>query len=301
MADAVVVGRAALQNKHAMKWQRECAEISRQKAKMQRWHEFRRKLRVAAVLLGAGYLVAAVYWVWQSGRIEQAGDVLIDTMYEVSRRVGFEVETVRIEGISKLSVPYLAEHLGVTVGDPIFRHSIKDIQANLRALPEIRAARVERRLPDILFIEIVERSASAIWQHKGEYKLIDWDGTVLTNQQRDMGVRYVVLTGEDAPAHAQAFLDMIETTPDLKESVESAMRVGGRRWDVKMRHGLVVKLPEKQPEKAWHTFAKLNQQQQLLGRPIQSIDMRLEDRLFLKMEAAGAAAEKPKKLTARDI
>jgi len=301
MADAVVIGRAALQNKQAMKWQRECAEISRQKAKMQRWYGFRRKLRLAVIALGVGYGAAMMYWVWQSGRIAQAGEALVDSLYDVSRRVGFEVETVRIEGINKLSVPYLAQHLGVDVGDPIFRHSIKEIQANLKALPEIRSARVERRLPDTLFIEIVERTVSAIWQHQGEYKLIDWDGTVLANQQRDAAMRYIVMTGDDVPTHAQAFLDMLETTPELKDQVESAMRIGDRRWDVKMRSGLVIKLPEKQAEKAWLAFSKLNLQQQLLGRPIQSIDMRIEDRLFLKMDATSDTPEKPKKLTARDI
>lgn len=301
MADAVVVGRAALQNKQAMKWQRECAEISRQKAKSQWWLGVRRRARTIIACAGAVYMVGAGYWVWRSGHIESTYDATIEWLYSLSRSVGFELETIRIEGINSLSVPYVVQALGVEVGDPILHYSIKDIKARIDALPEVRASKVERQLPDTLYIEITERKASALWQHKGDYKLIDLDGTVLLNQERDLNTRYVVMTGDDAPLHAQAFLDMIEKTPELKQRVDAATRIGDRRWDVTMHGGIIVKLPETNPEKAWEKFAKLEQDQQLLERAIQSIDMRIEDRLYLKMDAAEPSAEKPKKTTARDI
>ena len=43
----------------------------------------------------------------------------------------------------------------------------------------VKDARVSRRLPDTLVIDIVERTPAALWQNNGRLALIDSEGVVL--------------------------------------------------------------------------------------------------------------------------
>lgn len=301
MGDAVIVGRAAKQNKQAMRWQRECVEISRQKAKSRSRHNLKRKILLGVSVLAVTYLGAAGYWVWSSGQIGRAYDGTKDWLYGITRGAGFEMTTIQVDGLSKLSVEMVSTALGVQIGDPIFRVAVQDVKEKLEALPEIRVASVERRLPDMLYVEIVERDGAALWQHDGQYQLIDVDGTVLVNQERDPGRRYIVLTGENVPEEAEAFLAMLDMEPELKRQVEAAMRVGARRWDIRLKNGVVVKLPQEDPDLAWRKLGEMARNQQLLDRSLQVIDMRIDDRMFLTLDPPAKGTDGQVVTSARDI
>jgi len=287
MADKKTMSRAANQNKQAMKWQLECVEISRLKAKQQWWGSFRRRVMALAAVTVIGYAGAASWWLIRSGQVTRAHESVNSWVYNVTRGAGFELDHIRIEGLNAVSPEYIYQAMQVAIGDPILPVSVGEIRTRIEALPEIRLVRVERALPDTLVIHVVEREASALWQNKGEYRLIDLDGTVLANQERNPAHKYVLLVGEDAPKHAEHFLSMIRNTPEMEDRVESAVRVGARRWDVHLTNGIVIKLPESNSEVAWKRFAEMAAHKGLLRRHVRSIDMRIEDRLFVQYDNNG--------------
>src|SRR3546814_10861924 len=56
---------------------------------------------------------------------------------------------------------------------------LEGVRADLMKYGWIQDARVSRRLPDTLVVDIVERTPAAIWQHNGRLSLIDKKGVVL--------------------------------------------------------------------------------------------------------------------------
>ena len=90
-----------------------------------------------------------------------------------------------------------------------------------------------------------------------------------------------LVVGEDAPAHIGELMSMLESVPSLMADVTAAVRVGGRRWNIEINHEITVLLPEDAPEKAWARFAKLVAEKGLLTKAIRSVDMRMEDRVFI--------------------
>ena len=61
------------------------------------------------------------------------------------------------------------------------------------------------------------------------------------------------------------------------------VRVGGRRWDLRMKNGITVRLPEQNVDRAWARLAEAEHRQKLLRRDVILIDLRLGDRMVVRI------------------
>jgi cell division protein FtsQ len=76
--------------------------------------------------------------------------------------------------------------------------------------------------------------------------------------------------------------------PEIRARVRAYVRVAGRRWDLHLDNGVVLKLPETNVPKALTVLARLEKEQGVLQRDIAAIDLRLEDRTTVELTAAAA-------------
>ena len=165
----------------------------------------------------------------------------------------------------------------------------------------IKDARVSRRLPDTLVVDIVERSPAAIWQHSGRLSLIDAKGVVLEPVSVGTMPDLPLVIGPKANQRAQDLDRLLAEASSLKELLAGATWVGNRRWDLRFRSGETLSLPEGEPEAkaALAKFAHMDGANRLLGRGILRFDMRDPSRFVLRLPHEGQVA--PAKLDeARD-
>ena len=140
----------------------------------------------------------------------------------------------------------------------------------------IREARVSRRLPDTLVIDVIERQPVAIWQNNRHLSLIDADGVVLEPVRVEAMPDLPLVIGADANRHIGDLGDLLQAAPRLRPQIAGATWVGQRRWDIRFQSGEVLTLPEGDDEarRAITRFALMDQQDPLLGRGFARIDMR---------------------------
>ena len=152
----------------------------------------------------------------------------------------------------------------------------------------VKDARVSRRLPDTLVIDIVERKPSALWQNSGQLALVDPEGVVLDRVPVDKMPDLPLLIGPGANAQAQNLQRMMSSVPTLGPQLASASWVGGRRWDLSFQSGETIALPEGEgPAKAALTkFAKLDKSAGLLGRGIVRFDLRVPGKMIVRLPRA---------------
>lgn len=196
---------------------------------------------------------------------------------------GFTVTEVQIEGRHRADGTAILAALGVVDGVPILGIDPAQARQRLERVPWVRSASVYRHLPDTLFIRMVEQEPLAFWQHDSKLALIDRDGRVIGTD--DLGAFHTlpVLVGDDAPREGAALLDLLATEPDLAAHVSAAVRVGARRWNVHFDQGVDVALPEEGAGAAWHRLAQIEKQNQILERDVTMVDLRLPDRVFVKV------------------
>lgn len=152
----------------------------------------------------------------------------------------------------------------------------------------VKDARILRRLPDTLVIDIVERRPAALWQSQGQLALIDSEGVVLDRVPVDKMPDLPLLIGPGANLQEQELSAMMADVPTLKPQLASATWVGGRRWDLNFQSGETVALPEgDQPARdALVKFAKADKQSGLLGRGMLRFDLRVPGKMIVRLPHA---------------
>jgi cell division protein FtsQ len=239
------------------------------------------------VMLGLGLMVLAGTGggavLYKTGAVATFAAHLENGFITEAARLGLAVNDIEVEGRVMSAREAVLRAIGADRGTPILGLSPTQIKAQLEMLPWVRSASVERRLPDTLHIHLVERAPLAFWQRQGKLLLIDQDGTVITGDRLDRFPGLIVTVGDDAPTHAAALLGMLAAEPTLAGRVVAAVRVGGRRWDLHLDNGIDVELPEERAEDAWAQLAQLERSSRLLARNVEVVDMRLPDRLVVRV------------------
>jgi cell division protein FtsQ len=235
-----------------------------------------------AVLAGGG-IAGGTFLLYRTGQLAAMTARLDDRFIEESARFGLAIGEIEVEGRAMTTREAILRAVGAERGTPILAISPAQAKAQLETLPWVRLAAVERLLPDTLHIALVERAPLAFWQRQGKLVLIDREGTVITGDRLERFPGLIVTVGEDAPRHAAALLDMLGTEPDIAGRVVAAIRIGGRRWNLHLDNGIDVQLPEEKPQDAWAQLAQLERSSRLLARDVQVVDMRLPDRLVVRV------------------
>lgn len=165
---------------------------------------------------------------------------------------------------------------------------VADIRRRLLAFGWVKDARVSRRLPDTLVIDIVERKPAALWQNQGELALIDSDGIVLDHVPVDKMPDLPLLVGPGANAEEGQLSRLMAAVPTLKPQLTSATWVGGRRWDLNFQSGETLALPEGEEAAmaALSKFARVDKQSGLLGRGIVRFDLRIPGKMIVRLPRA---------------
>jgi cell division protein FtsQ len=176
------------------------------------------------------------------------------------------------------------------------------VRDRLRADPWIAEATVLKFYPGALQIDIVERSAFALWQQDGRVSVIADDGAVLEPYLSQRFISLPLVVGRGAATHARDFLALLARYPQVQTATRAAIFIGERRWNLRLKDGIDIRLPEDDVGNALAALSKLDKEDRLFSRDIVAIDMRLPDRLAVQLsdEAAKAREEafkdkKPKK------
>lgn len=209
---------------------------------------------------------------------------------EMVGRAGFAVKRVEVTGIDRMDrltvyAVALDQH---SMAMPLV--DLDKVRADLLRYGWIKDARVSRRLPDTLVVDIIERQPAAIWQNARQLSLVDRDGVVLEPVKIEAMPDLPLLIGADANKQAKALAALMEAAPSLKPMMAGASWVGNRRWDLRFQSGETLALPEgeKEAAEALVKFARMDAMERLLGRGFVRFDMRLPDRFVVRVPPQGA-------------
>lgn len=264
---------------------RRVARARPEAARLQR----RRLVRLGISTLTAAVLIGVGGWALSSNAparlATKAGDVADWAMIGA----GLTVRELNFLGRTWADESDISVALDLYIGQNIFDIDLKDARVRLEALGWIESARVSRRLPSTLEVHIVEREPFALWQLRQRLVLIDRAGETILRKGLGRFTYLPLVVGEDAPDFAGELLDILSGRPELFERVDSATRVGMRRWNVRFGNGVDVYLPEDGIAEAWRRLGALQDEQGILDREVEVIDLRQKDRLIIRMPPRVAA------------
>ncbi len=217
---------------------------------------------------------------------EQVQDICDDA----ATSLGFRISEVALAGEHEIKRDDVLALAGITGRSSLLFLDAGQTRARLLTNPWIAQATVLKLYPDRLRIGIMERKAFALWQNEGRVYLIAADGTVLEPDVPPQFASLPLVVGQGAAQAAQEFIALIARYPDIAGKVEAFVLVADRRWNLHLKGGLEVLLPEAEPAQALATLVDLDRAKKLLSRDIVTVDLRLPDRVTVRQSDAAAAA-----------
>ena len=211
---------------------------------------------------------------------------------QVVGRAGFQVKKVEVVGAERIDRLKVYDIALAQKDRSMAALDLEGVRGDLMRYGWIKDARVSRRLPDTLVVDIVERTPAAIWQHNNRLSLIDEKGIVLEPVTIATMPDLPLVIGPNANRRSQDLDRLLAEASSLKELLAGATWVGNRRWDLRFRSGETLSLPEgeDQAKTAIAKFAHMDGANRLLGRGILRFDMRDPNRFVLRLPHEGQVA-----------
>ncbi len=207
-------------------------------------------------------------------------------------RAGFQVKKVEVVGADRIDRLMVYDIALAQKDRSMAAVDLDGVRGDLMRYGWIKDARVSRRLPDTLVVDIVERTPAAIWQHNNRLSLIDEKGVVLEPVTVATMPDLPLVIGPKANQRSQDLDRLLAEASSLKELLAGATWVGNRRWDLRFRSGETLSLPEGEvaAKAALAKFAHMDGANRLLGRGILRFDMRDPNRFVLRLPHEGQVA-----------
>jgi cell division protein FtsQ len=222
-----------------------------------------------------------------------------EVVQAITARSGFAVDDVRIAGHREISEIDVIGAIGLDGWTSLIGFDAKGARARIGTLPWVKSVSVRKIYPDTLDVQIEERQPFAIWQHGSELTLIEASGNVIAPFSSNRHASLPLVIGLGAPEKAAAFVAKVEQYPELAARVKGYIHIGERRWDLRLENGVTIKLPEDGADEAIAEVLELDRRQGLLSRDIAAVDLRLADRLVIKLTPE-AALRREASLTERE-
>jgi cell division protein FtsQ len=259
--------------------------------------------RGAGVGAAVGLVVMSVgFGVVRGGHIPALIDGLADLCDSAANAAGFRIAEVGLTGSRQLPREEILAEAGVTGRSSLLFLDAGAARDRLKANPWIAEATVLKLYPNRLQITVTERNAFALWQQGGKVSVISDDGSVVEPLVSARFANLPLFVGVGAGPKAKEFLALVERYPSIRSQMRAAVLVAERRWNVVLANGIDVRLPETDPGAALDRLVQFDRDRKLLSRDIVAVDLRLPDRVTVRLsEDAHAArqealkAKQPKK------
>lgn len=262
------------------------------------WRSFAISLiRRARLPRGAGIAATAVFLSASAGAGVVIGGHLPAVLSSLQQArdaaanaAGFEVAAVAVSGLKQVSREQILSAAGISDESSLLFLDVEQARTRLKANPWIAEATVRKLYPDRLEIAVEERQAFALWQIDGKVSVIAPDGTVVSAQADPQLAHLPFVVGRGAQRRAREFLALLDRYPAIRDQVRACILVAERRWNLRLKNGIDVRMPDHDVEQALSRLVELDRKKNLLTRDIVAVDLRLPDRVTVRLSDEAALA-----------
>ena len=207
---------------------------------------------------------------------------LANDLLTMSANAGLVLTDIQVRGRAHTPQSRLLAALNLQIGAPFLSIDLQNLHHNIIKIGWVEDAIVERRFPGTIHITLRERVPIALLQNNSKHKLIDPSGAIIDGADPRQFTHLTVVAGDSAAPQAASILSILKTEPELFSDVWAVSYRSKRRWDVHLKNGMEVRLPEIDPVSAWSRLAVIDRKKAITHRDLAVIDMRVPQQLIVE-------------------
>ncbi len=214
------------------------------------------------------------------------------TLDALTAGLGFSVASIEIRGLSEADSTEISDRIDVTQTSSLLMVDVERARERIAEIPWIADVQVKKLYPNRIVVNLSERRPFALWQDDGKVRVVDKTGAVMSDVLETRNAGLPLIVGQGANARVAEAVDLINAVPALRPRIRAAVLVAERRWNLITVDGIEILLPEENPVAALSRVADLQAAKKLLDRDLVVVDMRVPDRLFVRLSDAAADARR---------
>ena len=210
-------------------------------------------------------------------------EIVLDFYRKIIERPEFMLSALSIQGSSDSLNAEIRQILGLNFPISSFDLDLADLRNRVLSLPPVETAEVRLEGGSILHVKVKEKVPALLLKDDTGIHVLNKNGDYIRPLlSTEYGSKLPVITGEGAQkAAAEAFI-LFSALYDKLDEVRGLVLVGGRRWNIVLKSGQVIMLPEKKSEHAVQKILILDKAEKILSRDIAVFDFRLPYRITLR-------------------
>ena len=173
----------------------------------------------------------------------------------------------------------IIEVLNINIGDPINSFNINKIRKRINELSWVKDSKIYLQPLGQLDILILEHIPYGVLEFDKNYYIIDNNGIKIKTIESFEFPDLFRLNGEGVTLAIKELPPIIQNLKQLNFEVLKVERVDLRRWNIFIKKGFYLKLPNQYPENSIEFLFPLNN---IDYNNLDSIDLRIENRISLK-------------------
>lgn len=238
-------------------------------------------------LAGVFILMGICAGVWASGYPQSLYAQVGQWALGHSARLGLQLVHIQISGAQNVRPNDILKLLKLRRHTPLLSYNLRTMKRTLESLSWIEQASIQRSFPNRLVIQLRERQPVMIWQNKKKHFLINEQGVVLSDR---IPVKYKglpIVIGDTAPENLLPIRTLLDAYPNIKNRVSALIFVANRRWNLKLKDGLIVRLPEDNLPQALSKLERILQNSKIDFSRFTTIDLRTAHKTIMQPKVGG--------------
>jgi cell division protein FtsQ len=251
------------------------------------------------------FITVGLYGAWLGGEYSSFVAAEGSVPDYAARVAGFAIRTITISGAHALTQQEVITASGIGPKNSLPFLDVQAVRARLKTLPMVKNASITKLFPGHVVIDVEERKPYALWQMDGTVKIVAMDGTAIDTYDDQRFAALPLVVGAGANARLDEYVALLDAAGDLRTRIKAGILVAQRRWTLQIDNQVEVALPEIGAAAAIAELARLQREDHILDKDILSVDLRVPDRMFVRLsenaaaERAAALAPKSKSKGAR--
>ncbi|HRW29768.1 MAG: FtsQ-type POTRA domain-containing protein [Alphaproteobacteria bacterium] len=237
----------------------------------------------AVTATGICFSIIMSIYLWRSGMISVWLGTAEGKVQKTLVSAGLVVDVVKVAGEKYISEKQVLDAANITIGDALLTQDIDAVIERIEQLKWIKKATVRREFSGEILIRVYEHQPAALWQVDNKLWVVSDEGVQIDDENLENFAQLPMISGVGAEKVLGELITAVSSNADLFDRVETATWVGGRRWDLFLKNGIKIMLPEHGLAEAWQNLSEFEKQEQLLARNILAVDFRIKDKTVVRL------------------
>tara|TARA_Y100001970_G_scaffold96327_1_gene121352 strand:- start:1164 stop:1940 length:777 start_codon:yes stop_codon:yes gene_type:complete len=209
-------------------------------------------------------------------------NVTFNLIQEYSNKYNYNLQKIEVAGLTNLNKDEILIFFNKFKNDSIFLVPVKEIANEIKKNKWIKEVNIRNDYKNTLKVNIKEEAPIGIYENNNQKILFSNNLVVLEILGKNHSYKnLIIFYGENSIINSKYLISKIDQ--DIKQMIQSAIFIENRRWNIRLKNKITLKLPEKNLIEAIKNYKKIysNLSNKDL-KDIETIDLRIPNQAIIK-------------------